>query len=116
MGDDIRQRQGLIEPALVEGKGIVACPEVQRAVEVFGVARLIVGRGMFEARGEQRQDMPEQVVTDDFQRHQAELGVEHRQRRILPVIGGDEPDALVVLFQAQLEKCSQQRRITHRQA
>ena len=60
--------------------------------------------------------MAEQVVADDFQRHQAELGIEHRHRRALPVIGGDEPDALAVVLQAQLEHCSQQRRITHRQA
>ncbi|MOA67279.1 hypothetical protein D3C78_1943830 [compost metagenome] len=51
--------------------------------------------------------MPEQVIADDFQRYQAELGVEHGQCRALSIISGDEPDALTVLFQAQLEKCSQ---------
>ena len=67
MGDDIRERQGLVEPALVEGKGVVPRFEVQRAVEVCGVGRLIVRRSMFEARGDQRQRVTEQVVAGDFQ-------------------------------------------------
>ena len=115
MGDHIGQRQRLVEPALVKGEGIVARAEVHRAIEVFGVACLVVGRGMFEACAEQGQRMAEQVVAGDFQRHQAELGVEHRHGRALAVIGGGEPDAFSIVFKAQFEKCSQQRRITHRQ-
>ncbi|MNI98749.1 hypothetical protein D3C73_1576570 [compost metagenome] len=71
---------------------------------------------MFKPGGTQGQRVAEQVIADDFQRHQAELGIEHGQCRVLPVIGGHEPDTLAVVLQAQLEKCSQQRRITHRQA
>ena len=59
--------------------------------------------------------MSEQVVANHLQRHQAELGIEHRHRRALAIIGGDEPDPLAILFQTQFEKCSQQRRITDRQ-
>ncbi|MNL84490.1 hypothetical protein D3C87_2124710 [compost metagenome] len=51
--------------------------------------------------------MAEQVVADDFQRHQAELGVEYGQRRIFSVVGGHEPDTFAVALEAQLEKCSQ---------
>ncbi|MNG01722.1 hypothetical protein D3C84_847150 [compost metagenome] len=116
MGDDIGKRQGLVKPAFVESEGIVTGLEVQRAIEVFCIGGFIVGRGMFEARSQQWQRMAEQVVADGFQRHQAELGVEYGQRRIFAVIGGYEPYSLAVVLKTELEKCSQQRRITHRQA
>ncbi|MNK99518.1 hypothetical protein D3C87_1199150 [compost metagenome] len=115
MGDDIGQRQRLIEPVTVEGEGVVLGGEVQRAVEVLGITVAIIRCGVFEARGEQGQRMPEQVITNDFQRHQAELGIEHRHRRTLAIIGRDEPDAFAIVFQTQFEKCSQQRRIANRQ-
>jgi hypothetical protein len=66
MGDDIGQRQGLVEPALVECEGVISRVEVQRAVEVFGVARPIIRRRMFQASGEQWQRVPEQVIANDF--------------------------------------------------
>ena len=116
MGNGVGQWQRLLEPAAVEGEGVVPGGKVQWAGEVFGVAVAVIRRGVLESRGEQRQRMTQQVIANDFERNQAELGVEHRHRRTLAVIGGDEPDAFAIVFQTQFEKCSQQRRITDRQA
>ncbi|MNI24258.1 hypothetical protein D3C73_778720 [compost metagenome] len=49
VSDDIGERQGLVEPALVEGESVVQRAETQRAIEVFGIGRPIVGRRVFEA-------------------------------------------------------------------
>ncbi|MNP83380.1 hypothetical protein D3C76_1823090 [compost metagenome] len=62
---------------------------------------------MFEACRTQGQCMTKEVVADDLQRHQAELGIEHRQGRVLPIIAGAEPDVLAVIVQVQFEECSQ---------
>ncbi|MNC81738.1 hypothetical protein D3C75_1349610 [compost metagenome] len=55
---------------------------------------------MFETGAEQRQWTAKQVVADDFQRHQAELGVEGGQRGAVTVVAGAEPDALAIVDQA----------------
>ncbi|MNN40286.1 hypothetical protein D3C81_1543550 [compost metagenome] len=71
---------------------------------------------MLETGAEQGQWAAQQVVTDDFQRDQAELGIEGRQGRAVAVIAGAKPDALAIVDQAQLEDCSQQCRKAQRQA
>lgn len=116
MGDAVGQRQGLVKPVFVKGEGVIGAVEAQGAIKVRCVAGLIIRCRMFETGTQQRQWMTEQVVADDFQRDQAELGVEYRQCRIFPVVGGGEPDSLAIFLKAQLEQCSQQRRIAQCQA
>ncbi|MNR55584.1 hypothetical protein D3C85_1759870 [compost metagenome] len=60
-----------------------------------------------EACSQQWQRLAKQVVADDFQRGQAELGIEGCQLWFFAIIAGAEPDPLAIVDQAQLKKCSQ---------
>ncbi|MOA38644.1 hypothetical protein D3C78_1603510 [compost metagenome] len=55
VGDLICQGQGCIQPAPLEGEGVVVGFKLQRAVEGMAVQRLVVGRGMGEACRQQWQ-------------------------------------------------------------
>ncbi|MNI91730.1 hypothetical protein D3C73_1494390 [compost metagenome] len=100
MGDRVGQGQWGVQPAPLESKSVVRRVEPERARESIGIAGVIVGPSMFETRAEQRQRAAQQVVTDDFERDQAELGIESGQRREVAVFIGAKPDALAIVYQA----------------
>ena len=55
MGDGVRQRQRLVQPVAVEGERVVFGGEVQRCIEVLGIAFAVIRCLMFKTDGKQRQ-------------------------------------------------------------
>ncbi|MNN68859.1 hypothetical protein D3C81_1845990 [compost metagenome] len=53
VGNRVGQRQGRIQPAPLEGKGIVLGGETDGALECTGIARVIAGPWVLEAGGQQ---------------------------------------------------------------
>ncbi|MNN60323.1 hypothetical protein D3C81_1754950 [compost metagenome] len=100
VGDRVGEGQRGVQPAPLKSKGVVRRAEPEGARESIGIAGVILGPSVFETRTEQRQRAAQQVVTDDFQRHQAELGIESGQRREVAIFISAKPDALAIVYQA----------------